>query len=59
MKCLSKSISPELNQQEQSDALQKGVLPSYLIDFASNDYLGFSQSENIFKDTQEYLVNNK
>ncbi|MFT5715780.1 MAG: 8-amino-7-oxononanoate synthase [Flavobacterium sp.] len=59
MKCLSKSISPELNQQEQSDALQKGVLPSDLIDFASNDYLGFSQSEIIFKDTQEYLVNNK
>jgi 8-amino-7-oxononanoate synthase len=39
MKCFSKSV-PELNQQEQNDAL-KGVLPNDLIDFASNDYLGF------------------
>jgi 8-amino-7-oxononanoate synthase len=37
----------------------KGALPNDLIDFASNDYLGFSQSEIIFKDTQEYLIKNK
>ncbi|MEZ7499321.1 pyridoxal phosphate-dependent aminotransferase family protein [Flavobacterium sp. Arc3] len=59
MKCFSKSIQPELNQQEQNDALQKGALPNDLIDFASNDYLGFSQSEIIFKDRQEYLSKNK
>jgi 8-amino-7-oxononanoate synthase len=59
MKCLPNSIQPELNQREQNDALQKGALPNYLIDCASNDYLGFSKSEIIFNDTQEYLVNNK
>jgi 8-amino-7-oxononanoate synthase len=31
-------------------------LPNDLIDFASNDYLGFSV-RNYFKDTQEYLKN--
>jgi 8-amino-7-oxononanoate synthase len=36
-----KSVQPELNQQEQNDALQKDTLPNDLIDFASNDYLGF------------------
>jgi 8-amino-7-oxononanoate synthase len=34
--------------------LQK-ALPNDLIDFASNDYLGFSV-RNYFKDTQEYLI---
>jgi hypothetical protein len=28
----SKSAKPELNQQEQNDALQKGALPNDLID---------------------------
>jgi 8-amino-7-oxononanoate synthase len=41
MKCFSKSIQPELNQQEQNDALQKRRFANDLIDFASNDYLGF------------------
>jgi 8-amino-7-oxononanoate synthase len=59
MKCFPKLKQPDLNQQEQNDALQKGALPNDLIDFASNDYLGFSQSEIIFKDTQKYLVKNK
>lgn len=59
MKSFPKSILPELNQQEQNEALQKGALPNDLIDFASNDYLGFSQSEIIFKDRQEYLIKNK
>jgi 8-amino-7-oxononanoate synthase len=59
MKCFPKSVQPELNQQEQNDALQKGALPNDLIDFASNDYLGFSQSEIVFKDRQEYLLRNK
>jgi hypothetical protein len=39
MKCFQNQ-PPELNQQEQNDALQK-TLPNDLIDFASNDYLGF------------------
>jgi 8-amino-7-oxononanoate synthase len=59
MKSFPNSDRPELNQQEQNDALQKGILPNDLIDFASNDYLGFSHSEIIFKETQKYLIENK
>lgn len=59
MKCFPKLIHSELVQQEQNDALQKLDLRNGLIDFASNDYLGFSQSEIIFKDTDEYLIKNK
>ncbi len=32
---------------------------NHLIDFASNDYLGFSKSEAIFKETHSYLINHK
>jgi 8-amino-7-oxononanoate synthase len=59
MKSFPNSDRPELNQQQQNDALQKGNLPNDLIDFSSNDYLGFSHSEIIFKETQEYLIENK
>jgi 8-amino-7-oxononanoate synthase len=59
MKRLPKSIQPELDQPEQKDAFQKGALPSDLVDFVSTDYLGFSQSEIVFKDRQEYLIKNK
>ncbi|SDW02860.1 aminotransferase class I/II-fold pyridoxal phosphate-dependent enzyme [Flavobacterium degerlachei] len=59
MKCFPKSIQSELNQLEQNDALQKVALPNDLIDFASNDYLGFSRSEIITEDRQEYLIKNK
>jgi 8-amino-7-oxononanoate synthase len=52
-------MQPELNQQGQNDALQKGALPIDLIDFASNDYLGFSKLEILFKVMDEYLIKNK
>ncbi len=59
MKSFRNSAQPELNQQQQNDALQNDALPNDLVDFASNDYIGFSDSEIIFKDTQEYLNENK
>jgi 8-amino-7-oxononanoate synthase len=36
--------------------LCKDTLPNDLIDFASNDYLGFSQSEIILRTGSEYLI---
>jgi 8-amino-7-oxononanoate synthase len=59
MKCFSKSIPPVLNQRQQNDTLQKNALLNDLIDFASNDYLGLSQSEILFKVKDESFIKNK
>lgn len=51
-----KSLQIKLDQRKQNNALR--TLPSSkdLIDFASNDYLGFSHSENIFHKTHQFLL---
>lgn len=59
MKQIPKSIALKLGQREQNNSLRKLALPNHLIDFASNDYLGFSKSETIFNETHSYLVGNK
>jgi 8-amino-7-oxononanoate synthase len=56
MKKIPKSLTSKLEQREQTNSLRKLAPPNQLIDFASNDYLGFSKSETIFKDTHSYLV---
>jgi 8-amino-7-oxononanoate synthase len=58
MKQFPKSLSQKLQIREQNNALRKLPLINNLIDFASNDYLGFSQSETIFNETHEYLLQN-
>jgi 8-amino-7-oxononanoate synthase len=59
MKCFfKKSIPPELIQREQNVVFEKVALPNDLIDFASNDYLGFSQS-GIFLRSRTSLIKNK
>jgi 8-amino-7-oxononanoate synthase len=59
MKRIPKSIALKLEQREQNNSLRKLALPNNLIDFASNDYIGFSKSEAIFKETHSYLMDNK
>lgn len=56
MKQLPKSLQVKLEQRKQNNALR--TLPSSddLIDFASNDYLGFSHSEAIFNKTHQFLL---
>ena len=58
MKQIPKSIAIKLEQREQNNSLRKLSLPNNLVDFASNDYLGFSKSESIFKETHSYLIDN-
>lgn len=55
---LSTTLKAKLDTRIQNNALRQ--LPEYnnLIDFASNDYLGFSKSEAIFNETHQYLVAN-
>jgi len=58
MKRVPKSLISKLEQREGNNSLRKLALPNHLIDFASNDYLGFSKSEAIFNETHSYLINN-
>ena len=53
-----KQLSEKLNQRDQNQSLRKLTPQNNLIDFSSNDYLGFSSSETIFNKTHQYLLNN-
>ena len=58
MKNFPKSLTQKLQQREQNNALRKLPVFNNLIDFASNDYLGFARSEEIFNQTHTYLLEN-
>jgi 8-amino-7-oxononanoate synthase len=56
MKSFPKKLSEKLDFRKQNNALRKLSLPNNLIDFASNDYLGFAKSETIFDKTHQFLI---
>ena len=58
MKNFPKSLTQKLQQREQNNALRKLPVSNNLIDFASNDYLGFANSEEIFNQTHDCLLEN-
>ena len=58
MKHFPENLSVKLEIRKQHNALRKLPLSSKSIDFSSNDYLGFSKSEIIFKETHQYLIDN-
>jgi 8-amino-7-oxononanoate synthase len=58
MKHFPENLSAKLEIRKQLNALRKLPLSSKKIDFSSNDYLGFSQSEIIFKETHQHLIAN-
>jgi 8-amino-7-oxononanoate synthase len=59
MKRFPPSLFNKLNQRIKFNSLRKLPISSSLIDFASNDYLGFSKSKMIFNQTHEYLISRK
>jgi 8-amino-7-oxononanoate synthase len=58
MKYFPENLSAKLEIRKQHNALRKLPSSSKRIDFSSNDYLGFSQSEIIFKETHQFLITN-
>ncbi len=56
MKKFPKKLQQKLHNREATNALRQLGDSTSLVDFSSNDYLGFSKSGTIFKNTYEYLV---
>ena len=54
-----KKLSYKLESRNQNNSLRKLFIPDGLIDFASNDYIGFAKSVKIFNETHLYLITNK
>ena len=59
MKKLPENLAAKLQVRKQNNALRQLPVVTDLIDFASNDYLGLSQSEAIFNEIHEYLTSRK
>ena len=53
-----KNLTAKLEFRKQNNALRQLPLATNLIDFASNDYIGFAQSKAIFEETHQYLLAN-
>jgi 8-amino-7-oxononanoate synthase len=58
MKPFPKALTQKLQQRQANFALRELPVSKNLIDFASNDYLGFASSDEIFNQTHEYLLQN-
>jgi 8-amino-7-oxononanoate synthase len=56
---LPENLSQKLENRKQNNSLRKLPVFNNLIDFSSNDYIGFSKSETIFKLTHAYLLENE
>lgn len=54
-----KNLFAKFESRKLTNALRQLPTQTNLIDFASNDYLGFAQSETIFLETHQFLIDNK
>ena len=53
---LPKKLTNKLKLREENNSLRSLKTPSHLVDFSSNDYLGFAKSSAIFHKTHQFLV---
>ena len=58
MRNLPNILKAKLESRIQNNALRQLPSDGNLIDFTSNDYIGFSKSKAIFKETHQYLLDN-
>ena len=56
MKPFPKTLLQKLQQRKANNALRKLQTANDLIDFASNDYIGFAKNETIFNQTHQFLL---
>jgi len=54
-----KKLQQKLQSRIENNSFRKLSSSNNLIDFSSNDYLGFSVSKTIFNATHQYLLDNK
>ncbi|GAA4953785.1 pyridoxal phosphate-dependent aminotransferase family protein [Algibacter agarivorans] len=57
MKVFPKKLQQKLDERKANNALRQLGAQSNLVDFSSNDYLGFSKSETIFNRSHDFLIN--
>lgn len=51
-------LTQKLEIRKQQNALRQLPVFNNLIDFSSNDYIGFAKSETLFHETHNYLIEN-
>jgi 8-amino-7-oxononanoate synthase len=59
MKCFPKKLQQKLDKRNTDNVLRQLGEQSGLVDFSSNDYIGFSKNETLFKNTHNYLLEHK
>lgn len=55
MKPLPQALQDKITEREQASSLRKLSVPNNLVDFSSNDYLGFSRSAELADETAKIL----
>ena len=58
MKLVPPSVNHKIEERQGKNALRSLPEHSVLIDFSSNDYLGFAQSNTLFDRVHNYLIEN-
>ena len=56
MKSLPETLCQKLLQRAEYNALRQLVVPCRLVDFSSNDYLGFARNEAVFEEVHAFLA---
>ena len=56
MNTLPKKLQQKLDDRKADNALRELGKQQNIVDFSSNDYLGFSKSENIFNKAHQFLL---
>ncbi|OIQ15445.1 pyridoxal phosphate-dependent aminotransferase family protein [Lacinutrix sp. MedPE-SW] len=54
---IPEKLKIKIDKRKEENALRSLGEPNKLVDFSSNDYLGFSKNKTIFKNTYKYLNN--